>query len=124
MRWITRSRIPITRRTQKICVVTPVIPTRLGRPVMIPILKKTIAYDSISRLFLVFWMRQPRTPVMISGPADQRRVHLSRNGNSGRSSSCVCYCETAHEGRWPLVTQLSPAKYIGMCYQSTGLIQK
>lgn len=43
------------------CVVTPTSPTRLGIPVTIPRAKKTSACDSIARLFLMFWMRQPRT---------------------------------------------------------------
>lgn len=83
---MTRSRIPIIRRTPEISMETPVIPARLGRPMMIPTLKKTSACDSISRIFLVFWLRQPR-PVMVSIPADRRTVHFSRNGTGGS----VCF---------------------------------
>jgi hypothetical protein len=45
---------------------------------MIPTLKKMIACDSISRLFLVLWLRQLGT-TMISGPAAQCTVHISRS---------------------------------------------
>lgn len=42
-------------------MVPSVSPARLGRPVMIPVLKNTSACESIFRLFLWFLMRPPRT---------------------------------------------------------------
>ena len=72
-RWRIRSRAPITRKVPEICVETPVLPARLGRPTMTPTLKKASACDSISGCSLCSRCVS-RALLMISGFPGQRAV--------------------------------------------------
>lgn len=70
-RWRIRSRAPTTRKVPEICVETPVLPARLGRPTMTPTLKKVSACDSISGCSLCSGCVS-RALLMLSGFLDQR----------------------------------------------------